>query len=196
MSTRPEALQPIPKEAEVAFQGKLFSVLQWDQKLFDGSTTKFEKLRRADTVLVLPVTNDGHLLFGKEQQPGTKPLFRTLGGRIEDGESPEDAARRELKEETGHTADRLHLWDAWHPVNKIDWVVYLFVANGLQRSEASSLDAGERIDLVSVPVDDVFSRNSSIEFDDMEFNLKRFEAISSDAKLEHFYSLIDGKGPV
>ena len=50
---------------------------------------------------------------------------------MEEGESPEGAARRELLEESGFEAAELRLWDAWQPVNKIDWAVYLFVAHGL-----------------------------------------------------------------
>ena len=191
MIERPKALQPIPENADVLFRGKVFDVHQWDQTLFDGSTAKFEKLKRADTVLVLPVTTDKKLVFGQEQQPGTKPLFRTLGGRVEKNESPEVAARRELLEETGYTAKDLRLWDAWHPVNKIDWVVYLFVAVGLAKGQSSSLDGGEKISLVEVSIDDVFKHNSSVLLDDMEFNLKRYEAIASDQKMERFLSLID-----
>jgi len=189
MVERPTAMQPIPKDAEVSFRGKLFDVLQWDQTLYDGSIARFEKLKRADTVLVLPLTADRKIIFGKEQQPGTRPLFRTLGGRIEEGERPEDAARRELLEETGYTATKLRLWDAWYPVNKIDWVVYLFIANGLSEKQSSTLDVGEQIELSEIYIDEVFKRNSSVTFDDMEFNLKRYEAISSDEKLQHVFSL-------
>ena len=84
---RPASLQPTPAHAEVAFAGEVFDVLRWTQELFDGSTKVFEKVRRRDTALVLPVV-DGALRIALQEQPGfTEPFAGLVGGRIEPGES-------------------------------------------------------------------------------------------------------------
>ena len=110
---RPKPLQNIPDTARVAFVGKLFDVIQWDQKLYNGQTAVFEILRRPDTVVVFPVLSDGRILLTRQEQPGKAPFIGAAGGRLDDpDEDPEHAAHRELREETGHTAQKLTLWDA------------------------------------------------------------------------------------
>jgi ADP-ribose pyrophosphatase len=169
---RPKSHQQISDDAKLVFKGKLFDVWQWEQKQFDGSTRTFELLKRPDTVLILPVLPNGDVILTKEQQPGTKVMFRTIGGRIEKGETPEEAARRELHEETGYEAKELRIWDAWHPVNKIDWVVYLFVAHGLNKKSDANPDSGEKISLVNYPIDKLLDPNNELALDDNEFIFK------------------------
>jgi ADP-ribose pyrophosphatase len=169
---RPKSHQQKSDAAKIVFNGKLFDVWQWEQEQFDGSTKTFELLKRPDTVLVLPVLAGKDVVLCKEQQPGTKIMFRTIGGRIEKGETPEEAAQRELYEETGYEAKEFRLWDAWQPSNKIDWVVYLFVAHGLIQKSDGSLDSGEKISLVNYPIDKLLDPNNELDLDDNEFLFK------------------------
>jgi 8-oxo-dGTP pyrophosphatase MutT (NUDIX family) len=53
---------------------------------------------------------DGRLLLHRRDDSG---LWSTSGGAVEPGESLEDAARRELREETGLEAGRLRLLDVY-----------------------------------------------------------------------------------
>ena len=167
--TRPASRQRRGEEAEVVFQGKLFQVWQWQQELFDGSVTTFEQLSRPDTVLVLPITTSGEALFLEESQPGTAPMFRTIGGRVEPGEAPEMAALRELREESGYETGELRLWAAWQPINKIDWAVYLFVAHRLSAPVELNLDAGEKVTLRSILASELLDAPSAPALDDNEF---------------------------
>lgn len=68
---RPASKQPIPQTAKRVFEGKLFDVYQWDQELFDGKTITFEKLKRPDTVNVIPITTDGQIVISEQEQTGT-----------------------------------------------------------------------------------------------------------------------------
>lgn len=167
--SRPEARQKRGPDSKVAYQGRLFSIWQWQQTLFDGSTATFEQLSRPDTVLVLPVTPDGDVLFIDEVQPGTPSMLRTIGGRVEAGENPAEAASRELLEESGYDAHELRLWAAWQPVNKIDWAVYLFVAHGLTKGQDMAMDPGESISLRALPASDLLSAPQAPRLDDNEF---------------------------
>ena len=123
--------------------------------MFDGSTATFERLKRPDTVGVFPVFPDGSIMLVREQQPGTDTFLSILGGRVESGEDPERAAARELKEESGHEASSLLLWDVQQPVHKIDWAVYTFIAKGVVLVAEQSLDPGERIEIVQVSLDEL-----------------------------------------
>jgi hypothetical protein len=44
---RPISKQPIPNHARIVFHGQLFDVYQWEQKLFNGKTAIFEKIKRS-----------------------------------------------------------------------------------------------------------------------------------------------------
>ncbi len=165
---RPESAQPIPPGATLAFKGILFDVYQWEQTLYDGSRVTFEKVRRPDTVLVVPVLPSGALLLSKQEQPGRAPFTGALGGRVNEFEDPEHAARRELLEESGYEASELRPWFAVHPTTKVDWVVYAFVAIGIRQIAAANLDAGERVNLVPTSFDDFLALGSDTTFIEKE----------------------------
>jgi len=151
---RPTSAQPIPADAKLVFRGVLFDVYQWEQTLYDGSKVVFEKVRRRDTVVVLPVLPDGSVLLTKQEQPGRAAFTGALGGRVNEGEKPVEAARRELLEESGYEASEFRPWFAVHPTTKVEWVVYAFVAIGLRQVSAAHPDAGERISLMPTVFDD------------------------------------------
>lgn len=66
--------------------------------------------------LVLAETPDGKLVINQEYRHPTKQwLLSCPGGRIDGGESPIDAAQRELLEETGYTAKEWIYLGACYP---------------------------------------------------------------------------------
>lgn len=154
MIQRPESVQPIPPHAVCVFKGVIFDVYQWDQKMFDGTTQTFEKLRRPDTVIVFPVLDDGRILLTEQEQPGKKPFIGAAGGRIDPNEEILEAAQRELLEETGYEAAHFELWKIEQPTSKIDWVIYTLIAKGLKKTSDQQLDPGERISLRPVAFDE------------------------------------------
>lgn len=190
-SGRPVGKQQRPPTADLVYKGKLFEVWQWEQTLNNGTKSMFETLRRPDTVLVLPVLHDGQVILAEETQPGMAPMFRALGGRIEAGELPEEAARRELREESGYVADELRLWDAWQPVNKIDWAVYLYVAHGLSSPSRTTLDAGEMIGLRTLPATALLDRNTPLALDDYELLHKLYFARSDAQEYNRVVRLLE-----
>lgn len=58
----------------------------------------------------MAILKAGRFLLVKRGRAPSKGLFAFPGGRLEPGETPEEAARRELFEETGLTAGELRLW--------------------------------------------------------------------------------------
>lgn len=139
----------LPQKVKKVFQGKIFSVHQWRQKLYDGSTAVFEMLKRPDTVQVIAV-KDGQILLAREEQPTKKVSFGFFGGRVEPKESPLAAARREFLEETGMAAKRWQLFRVYEPLHKMEWKVFVFVAHDCRQIEKPRLDPGEKIRVIPV----------------------------------------------
>ncbi len=97
------------------------------------------------------------LVENRHPVPGLH-LWELPGGRMEPGESPRTAARRELREETGWDARRLTPIGRYFP--NPHWGVFeghFFLAEGL-RPGVSQPDPGESLRPRLVPVDQVYRR--------------------------------------
>lgn len=141
----PENVHLIPDDAECVFKGVLFDVYQWQQEMFDGSVETFEMLRRPDAVLIIGIDGDEVVVIDDEQ-PG-KPVTRDRlpGGRIEADESVLEAAKREMREETGMQFEDWSLLEVMQPAVKIEWFVYVYVAHGKLADVPTQHDVGEKI---------------------------------------------------
>lgn len=178
---KPKFKQTIPKEAKRVFKGVIFDVYQWKQKMFDGSFQIFERLRRSDTVIIVPVTSRGRIIVTEEEQPDKKPFIGVAGGRVRKGENIKKAAVRELLEETGYKADKLVFWNAIQPFGKIDWTVYTFVAKNCHKVGKPQLDAGEKISIKLVSFEEFVDLVTRKDFDDLEI-VKRVIMAKKDPK--------------
>jgi ADP-ribose pyrophosphatase len=155
-----------------------------EQELFDGSTATFEKLTRDDTVLVVPVLEDGQLLLIDDEQPGRASVLTFPAGRMDKGgEEPLAAAKRELREETGYESEEWELWKAEQPFTKIDWAIYVFVARECRKVAEPSLDAGERITTRPMSLDELIGMSEASTFFNREIQLELVKAAySADAR--------------
>jgi len=168
----PKSRQPLPKEASCVFQGKIFSVYQWEQELFDGSKTIFEKIKRPATVMVLPVTETGKIILTKQSQPIEGEFIGSIGGIVDEGEDPLSAIKRELLEESGYEAKEWVLWDAVQLIGKIEWPTYTFIAKKITKKREINPDAGEKIELVEYNFDEFIEIIGDEKFRDVEIALK------------------------
>ncbi|MBI5684108.1 MAG: NUDIX hydrolase [Verrucomicrobia bacterium] len=67
-------------------------------------------IRTKDYVAVVTVDSEGRLLLVRQLRPAVDGVTLEFPcGHVEPGETPEDAARKELLEETGHVAERFEL---------------------------------------------------------------------------------------
>ncbi|KXK25891.1 MAG: ADP-ribose pyrophosphatase [candidate division WS6 bacterium OLB20] len=174
--TRPAPRHTIGPDAARVFDGVIFDVWQWQQQLYDGTKTTFELLKRDDTVLVVAVTEQKTILLLEQEQPGKKAFTGVPGGRVDEGEDPLAAAKRELQEETGYTTDTWELWDAWQPLSKLDWAIYLFIARDVKLTDSQKLDSGEKISITELSYDDFIRRTYEEGFADIEISLKTMRA--------------------
>lgn len=114
-----------------------FSVQQSDLELPDGSVGRGWQWIDFHTpaVGVICVRADGHLLLVNQFRFTTRTRdWEIPAGRVDEGEAPEHAAERELREETGHRAAALEPLGHFHPSNGSSNQKFLFfIARGLDR---------------------------------------------------------------
>jgi ADP-ribose pyrophosphatase len=90
-------------DERVAFSTPWFEIIA---KHFENDDAPHYSLRTKDYVSVAAMTPQRRLLLVRQFRPAVGRMTLELpSGHVEDGETPELAARRELLEETGHFAD-------------------------------------------------------------------------------------------
>lgn len=178
-------MSKIPAYAKCVFKGEIYDIYQWPQQLFDGSMATFECARRPDTVVVLAVMQDGRICCAAQQQPHKPPYLSLLGGRAEPGETPLEAAQRELLEESGLSSDNwLHL-KTYNDFPKLDWSVHYFLARQCRQIAQQQLDAGEKVELRYCTVDEfIHEVLPNPEFREYEIKQQIYSAFNAERAAE------------
>jgi ADP-ribose pyrophosphatase len=105
------------------------------------------------SVAIVAQDANGHLLITQEyRHPTKKVLFGCPGGLVDSGESYLEAAKRELREETGCQADELTLLATTYPLpGVLDQTMGIVHAKGVKVVSEKQLDAQEIIDWQFMP---------------------------------------------
>ncbi len=190
---RPSSKIPLPASAERVFKGAMFDVYQWEQEMFDGSKKIYEKLKRSDTVVVFAVLDDGKIILTKQEQSSKDSFIAAAGGRVKSGENVLNAAKRELREETGYEADEFVLWKAVQPIGRIEWAVYIFIAHGLKKTFKQSLGSSEKIEVMIVDFDEFIEIALQENFYQQEIYRDIVEAKLNTDKMKELKTLLSAR---
>jgi ADP-ribose pyrophosphatase len=139
------------------FEGNTFSVRVDEVELDDGPAFIKETVEHCESIVVVPVTEDGQVLLVSQTRiaTGGRSLEAPAGNTEPTDASPEAAAQRELREEIGHRAEKLlKLGAQWiAPGYSTEWM-YVYLATGLV-PDPLPMDVDEDVVVESYPLSDI-----------------------------------------
>ncbi len=172
------------KETEKVYHGSRIVVFRDFIEQPDGSEVTREVVTLNNAAAIVPLTDEGEVVLinqfrycvarqaqlhsqpsvhKKAEQENGKAAFgkgmlvEIPAGTFEEGEEPEECARREIEEETGYRAGKLtRLGQVYTSPGVCTEVIHLFLAEQLEKGD-QDLDHGEVIELLRVKLEDALA---------------------------------------
>ncbi|MBR0113019.1 MAG: NUDIX hydrolase [Clostridia bacterium] len=138
----------------VVFEGKIITVCRDEVLLPNGKTSFREVVAHNGGVCIAPVTADGEFIFVRQfRYPYKEVIFELPAGKLEKGEDPLEAGKRELEEETGCVAGRyVNMGEFYPSPGYCGERIYLFAALDLEETHMH-LDEDEFLEVEKIPVE-------------------------------------------
>lgn len=139
--------------SEEIFSGKVVHLVRDTVELPNGNLATREVVRHPGAVCVVPLTDDEEVVMERQfRYPFNRVLLEIPAGKLEPGEDPAAAAKRELSEETGVAAETLEpLGDFYGSVAIFDEVIHTYLARGLTFHSAH-MDDDEFLNVERIPL--------------------------------------------
>jgi ADP-ribose pyrophosphatase len=128
--------------SRIVYEGAVFGIRRDEVIEPTGVQTTREMITHPGSVVVLPVLPDGRILLIQQYRYAARQhLWELVAGRIDSGETPRQAAERELIEETGYRAKRLRIFLEVFPTpGFLEEKMFLLLAEGLTPGKAEPED--------------------------------------------------------
>jgi ADP-ribose pyrophosphatase len=149
------------------FEGKIARLRVDTVQLAGGRTAEREIVEHEPVVAIVPIDADGNVVLVRQYRLATGVvLLEVPAGGVDPGETPEDAAQRELAEEIGMRAEHLErLAEFYVSPGFLTEYVHAFLATDLRDSPAEA-DEDEDIAVVRMPLADAIAMVERGEFHD------------------------------
>ena len=145
-------------ESEQIFKGKVFSVERDRVKMPNGRAVTIDIVRHSQSVVLVPVPEPGKLTLVRQYRYAVNAfLWELPAGGVDDGETPEEAARRECHEEIGLVPSTIVRLGAMYPTpGYCDEEMFFFRLSGLEKTdEKAAVDEDEDIEVQTFDLRDV-----------------------------------------
>jgi ADP-ribose pyrophosphatase len=140
------------------YTGRIFRLDRDRVRFPDGTDAEMDIVRHPGASAIVPFMSDPEgenpqlLLLRQYRYAAGGYIYEVPAGRLDAGESPASCAVRELKEETGCTAERVEpLFTMFTTPGFTDEKIHVFMATGLTHGEAAR-EADEFADVVIMPL--------------------------------------------
>ncbi|HEU4759339.1 MAG TPA: NUDIX hydrolase [Dehalococcoidia bacterium] len=149
--------QPVHFERVIAsrriYEGRIVNLREDTVELDDGRRALREVVEHADVVAIVPLDEAGRVVMVRQYRlPVAQALLEVPAGGVEPGESVEEAAQRELQEETDLRAAELQRLGGFYvSPGYCTELIHVLLATGLSESAAEA-DPDEQITVERVPL--------------------------------------------
>lgn len=153
--------------SQMVYDGKIVKVYRDNVELADGHKSFREVVRHSGGVVIVAFRDENTILLVKQYRyPIAKTVLELPAGKLEKGEDPFEAAKRELEEETGYCANK---WTDLGYINTSpgfsDEKLYLYLAQDLEFTQCHP-DEGEIIQAFEYKYEDVLEMIENGEISD------------------------------
>lgn len=136
--------------SEYLIQNQWLTVRQDHVRMPSGNEMDdYYVLEYPDWVTIIAITNEGKYIMERQYRHGIQQTcYEICGGTVEKGENILEAAKRELKEETGYEGGKWSVFSETAPnPAAMTNICYTFLAIGVKRTSEQSLEPTEDIDV-------------------------------------------------
>ena len=146
-----------PLKQEYIFKGKIVKLRVDDALMPDGRVSVREVVEHPGGVCIAPLTDENELLFVEQfRYPYFERLLELPAGKLEYGEDPFEAGKRELKEETGAVAEKYEDIGKLYPTpGYCGEIIHMYLATGISFGE-QKLDDDEFLEVKKIPLKKAF----------------------------------------
>lgn len=144
--------------SEQIFDGKVVKLFVDRVELPDGKEAIREIVRHPGAVCVIPVTDDGDVIMVKQYRYAFEQVMLEIpAGKLEPGEDPLEAVKRELEEESGAVAENIeYMGEIFTTVAIFDEKIHAYLATGLEFKNAHP-DEDEFLEVEKIPLSTLVS---------------------------------------
>ncbi|MFD2611916.1 NUDIX hydrolase [Paenibacillus gansuensis] len=140
-------------ETKPIYQGKIISLQVDTVRLPNGNTSTREIVKHPGAVAVLALVDGKMLVVEQFRKALEKSQVEIPAGKLDPGEDPLDAARRELEEETGYRAGSIRLLHSFYTSPGFaDEIVHLYLAEDLTVGEVNP-DEDEFLEIEAITLE-------------------------------------------
>ncbi len=144
-------------ESAEVYRGRRLVVLRDKVRYPDGVEIQYDVVQHSGAVTMVPLDGEGNIWLIEQYRYAIKQTILELpAGTLEPDESPEACAIRELREEIGVTADSLKkIGELYLAPGYSTEFMHFFLAAELREAPLDK-DAGEFIEVVKLPIKDIY----------------------------------------
>ncbi|HKM28243.1 MAG TPA: NUDIX hydrolase [Anaerovoracaceae bacterium] len=139
--------------SEMIYEGHILNLRKDKVTVINGTSVR-EVIEHNGGAVLAAVTEDGKMIMVEQfRKPLERVVLEVPAGKIDPGEEPLETAKRELKEETGYTADNVEFLTRIYPsVGYSEEALYLYLCTGLTPGE-TDFDDNEALDIKAYDLD-------------------------------------------
>ncbi|WP_250673208.1 NUDIX hydrolase [Paraclostridium ghonii] len=154
------------------YTGKVISLKVDTVEVPKKGYQKREIIEHPGAVGIVAITDENKVLLVRQYRKAVeKVLWEIPAGKLEQGESPKDCASRELKEETGYSANNIKLIHKFYTsAGFSNQKIYIYLATDLEKGECN-LDEDEFLELHEVDIKDVYEMIDKNDIEDAKTSI-------------------------